>query len=80
MQTNGGNSKKVQYNNNNDRESQYSMDGEYASPTMQVVALYDEYTTDDEEDDNLSTTTSEESHFAKQFNQRRSRSQNFFLS
>lgn len=79
IQTNGGNSKKVQYKTNN-RESQYSTDGEYASPTMQVVALYDEYTTDDEEDDNLSTTTSEESHFAKQFNHRRSRSQNFFLS
>ncbi|PWN36283.1 uncharacterized protein FA14DRAFT_155690 [Meira miltonrushii] len=75
IQTHGGSLKKMQYNN---RESQYSTDGEYASPTMQVVALYDEYSSD-EEDDNMSITTSEQSHFPNQFH-RRSRSQEFFLS
>lgn len=74
IQTHGDSFKKFQKNN---RESQYSTDGEYASPTMQVVALYDEYSTDEE--DNLSTTTSEEEHFTTQFH-RRSRSQEFFLS
>lgn len=75
IQTHGGSLKKVQYKN---RESQYSTDGEYSSPTMQVVALYDEYSSD-EEDDSMSITTSEQSHFQTQFH-RRSRSQDFFLS
>lgn len=71
------NVKKVQQDGN--RESQYSTDGEYASPTMQFFALYDKYSTDDENDSMSITTTSDESHLPSH-SHRRSKSQDFFLS